>query len=400
MATTGYDYAPIAAAPQNSRPIVVPPLGPQRRFWLIVLTIWSLLAIISAGQTALYLVHAGAPVPWRSLLVGRLANWYTCALFLPPLVWLARRFPIERTNWRRTVPLTFIVSLGCAVAKCIVYLPVDHLLGARTATLASLLVSDLTGELTIFWAALGVIHAVEFYRRYQTRAAYAMRLEGELAGARLDALASRLRPHFLFNTLGAISELTHKDPDGADRMLTQLADLLRETLRRPSDSDIPLAEEMALIDRYVSIMRVRFGSRLTVTVESTDRSREALVPAFVLQPLVENAFEHGIGRRPGPGHVLIRASVENGDADTLELRLVVEDDGVGLGDHPEEGGLGIASTRQRLARRYGDGHRFLLRRTPGGGTRASIAIPFVRDAGMVADMPMTAAGTIRASASR
>lgn len=395
-----YDVAPLPPAPQNGRSIVVSAAGPERRFWLIVLTIWSLLAVISAGQTALYLAHTGAPIPWRSLFVGRLANWYTCALFLPPLVWLARRFPIERTSWRRTVPLTLIVSLGCAVAKCVVYLPVDHLLGERSATLASLLAADLTSELTIFWAVLGIIHAVEFYRRYQTRAAYAMRLEGELAGARLDALVSRLRPHFLFNTLGAISELTHKDPDGADRMLTQLADLLRETLRRPSDADIPLAEELALVDRYVSIMRVRFGSRLTVTVEVTALSREALVPVFVLQPLVENAFEHGIGRRPGPGNVLIHASVETTVTGTAELRLVVEDDGVGLADSQDDGGLGIASTRQRLARRYGDGHRFLLRRMPGGGTRAGISIPFVRHEGMAADLPVMAAGTSHASASR
>jgi two-component system LytT family sensor kinase len=384
----------IGRAPRSARRILGRVLGPGVRFWLVVLAIWSLLAVLSVGQTALYLAHLGGPIRWRTIIVGRLANWYTCAPFLPLLFWLARRFPIERRNWGRTVPLTLVVSLACAVAKCAVYLPIDRFLSDRSATLASLLAADTMSELTIFWAVLGIIHAVEFYRRYQTRQADAVRLEGELAGARLEALASQLRPHFLFNTLGAIGELTHQDPDSADRMLKQLADLLRETLRRPSDADIPLFDEIALLDRYVGIMRVRYGSRLTVAMDLTDQAGEALVPAFLLQPLVENAFEHGIARRPGPGRVHIAASTGTSLRGDAELWLVVEDDGVGLAEACEENGIGLATTRQRLVRRYGDRHRFLLQVTPGGGTQAKIVIPFVPRSSVSPPVSMSSARVV------
>ncbi len=351
------------------------------RFWLVVLAIWTLLAFLSVSQTALYLGQHAMPIHWQTLAVGRLANWYTCALFLPLLFWLARRHPVGRTSWVQTVPLALVVCFGCAIAKSVIYLPVDRYLGEPDATLAGLLTADTLGEFTTFGYVLGLIYAVEFYRRYQMRQADTMRLESELTRARLDALVAQVRPHFLFNTMGAISELVYQDAPAADRMLTMLSDLLRETLRRPGDVDIPLSDEMAMVTRYVEIMRVRYGNRLTVEIHAAPTSLEGMVPAFLLQPLVENAFEHGIARRPGPGCVTIATSVGRDGGSEAMLLLSVEDDGLGIGASHVADGLGIAATRQRLVRRYGDRQRLHVEPRPGGGTRATIGIPFVTSGG-------------------
>jgi two-component system, LytTR family, sensor kinase len=378
MAADPYRPAALSATASNGvRQVTGPPMAKALRFWLVVLAIWSLLALLSVSQTALYLGQHAIPIHWQTLAVGRLANWYTCALFLPLLFWLARRHPVERTSWARTVPLALVVCFGCAVAKSVIYLPVDRYLGEPDVTLKGLLTVDTLSEFTTFGYVLGIIYAVEFYRRYQMRQADTTRLESELTRARLDALVAQLRPHFLFNTMGAIGELVHQDPAAADRMLTMLSDLLRETLRRPGDTDIPLPDEMALVARYVEIMRVRYGNRLTVEVHVAPQSLEAIVPAFLLQPLVENAFEHGIARRPGPGCVKITTSVVRGGGSERTLMLGVEDDGLGLDSSSVADGLGIATTRQRLLRRFGDRQRLHLEPRPGGGTRATIGIPFV-----------------------
>ena len=366
--TASGPLVPSIAAPHAARAI---------RFWLVVLAIWSLLALLSVSQTALYLAQHAAPIPWRSLAIGRMANWYTCALFLPLLFWLARHHPVERTSWQRTVPLALLVCLGCAVAKSVVYLPVARYLGQRDASLRALLTTDTVSEFTTFGYVLGLIYAVEFYRRYQLRQADTARLENELTRARLDALVSQLRPHFLFNTMGAIGELIHQDPAAADQMLMLLSDLLRETLRRPGDTDIPLPDEIALVARYVDIMRVRYGSRLSVELDVAPQCLEAVVPAFVLQPLVENAFEHGIARRSGPGRVRIAAGVVGAGRSERRLVLTVEDDGLGLAATTSADGMGIGATRQRLMRRYADHQRLRVEPRSGGGTRATIEIPFV-----------------------
>lgn len=350
-------------------------------FWLLVGAVWSLLALLSIGQTALYLAHQGNPIRWSALASSRLANWYSCALFLPLLFWFARRFPIERGTWRRALPLTAVVILACAVAECALYAPIARTFGNLDATFTSLLSSDVWSELTIFWSVVGIIHALEFFRRYEARQADALRLESELANARLEALAARLRPHFLFNTLGAISELTHKDPDGADRMLALLADLLRETLRRPAETAIPLADEIAHLRSYVEIMRVRYGARLTVTIDIAALAATAMVPALLLQPLVENAFEHGISQRAGPCRVSVHAFVESRPGRERELSVLVEDDGVGLGGASLDEGTGLATTRQRLSRQYGDHCSLVVRPLPQGGTQAVIVLPFTSELG-------------------
>jgi signal transduction histidine kinase len=343
-------------------------------WWIFGFGVWTLLALMSVLQAAMYLGYIGDPIRWAPLVGIRLLDWYTCALFLPALVWLARRFPVGGVNTPRNIVVQLTSPALFVVLKYALLLPIEHRIGrADGVTLTGVLAANAVTELMIFWAAATAIHGVEFYRLLRARERQALILEQRLTRARLDALTAQLRPHFLFNTLNSITTLIHRDPEGAERMVMQLADLLSATLRRPEEQEISLHEEMDLLDSYLSIMQVRFGSRLSVDRDVSSSATEALVPAFILQPLVENALEHGIARRPGPGRIAIVASRNNGS-----LELTVADDGPGVKDSvsPGTNGIGLANTRKRLAELYSGGAILTIDSRPGEGTSVRIAIPF------------------------
>jgi len=218
--------------------------------------------------------------------------------------------------------------------------------------LGSFLLLRLVTESLPFWAMIALIHAFEFHRRYRQRDVETARLQAQLAQSRLESLTAQLHPHFLFNTLQGISTLMHRDVKAADAMLSRLSDLLRQTLQRGDRQEAPLGEELEVLDHYVEISRERFKDRLVFETSVPPGLRDALVPFFILQPLVENALRHGIERRAGAGRVTV--SVERrGDA----LYLCVTDNGPGL---PTDGrafpneGIGLSNTRQRLRQLYGD----------------------------------------------
>ncbi|RYD77353.1 MAG: hypothetical protein EOP84_15635 [Verrucomicrobiaceae bacterium] len=220
-----------------------------------------------------------------------------------------------------------------------------------------------TFELPIYLMVLCAAHAVLFYRRDQERAV-------SLAHARLDALRMQLQPHFLFNTLNTIAGLVHEEPDKADAMLTSLSDLLRLTLHTHSERELPLSRELEFVERYLAIIHARFEEKLRFTVDVAPETRTALVPTFLLQPIVENAVEHGLQPRPDGGMVTIRVRRE---ADILLIS--VADNGVGLpeGAAPAEG-IGLGNTRARLKELYGGGSSLTLR--SGEGLTVEISLPF------------------------
>lgn len=221
--------------------------------------------------------------------------------------------------------------------------------------------------------AFSVATAAELQWRLRARERHALQLEARLSEARLQALSSQLHPHFLFNTLSAISTLVHRDAAAADAALNDLAQLMRAVLRNAGSNEIPLHEETALLQRYVDIMRLRHGERLSVGIDVPEELDDLLVPAFLLQPLVENAIEHGAMRRAGPGTVTVRAM-----AAPPGLLVTITDDGPGPGtDHGEDEGrgVGLANTRRRLEQLYGTGARLKLEAVAPTGTRAVIEMP-------------------------
>lgn len=215
-------------------------------------------------------------------------------------------------------------------------------------------------------------HAFAYYRRAQDREREALALTAGLNRAKLDALRLQLQPHFLFNTLNAISTLVHRDANAADELIGDLSELLRLSLQT-ADHEVPLARELELLDRYLAIEQTRLGARLTVVRDIEPAALTALVPTFVLQPLAENAIRHGIEPRRAPGTLTLHAHLDGGN-----LRLVVADDGVGLkaaSDRTARRGIGIANTEERLRALHGAAARLELLAPETGGVRVEIVLP-------------------------
>lgn len=341
-------------------------------WWTLGFVVWTALALLEIVQTAMALSHRGAAIDWPALAFDRLADWYSYGVFIPPLLIATRRWPLDRRHLPTRLPLHLAAAVVVVVARTIIVRP---LMGEWPRGSLSTVLDNMITESIAVAALIGVLHAIEFYRRYRERELLALQLRASLSDARLHALRAQLQPHFLFNTLNAATALLYSEPRSADRMLTQLADLLRMTLRLDVAHETTLREEMALLDRYLAIMRVRFGDRVSVECRVSPNVLDALVPAFLLQPIVENAFEHGVSAVTTAGHIAI-AAVAHGNT----LLLTVRDNGPGVAEEPRtRGGLGLANTRRRLAELYGDRASLTLSGVAGRGTLVEIRVPFATE---------------------
>ena len=235
---------------------------------------------------------------------------------------------------------------------------------------AKLLLLALAGAVATYATAWHERLAISYFRQARDRE----QLEARLARAQLQTLKLQLQPHFLFNTLNTITALIGVDPRVAERMVSGLSELLRLSLRNAGEQEVPLSRELELLEHYVEIQQIRFRDRLTVTLEVDPDTMQALVPNFILQPLVENAIRHGIGPRAAPGHVDVRAYRENGS-----LHLRVADNGVGARprrSEPSGEGIGLGNTKARLEHLYGSDHAFSAQGGTDGGFVVDIVIPF------------------------
>jgi two-component system LytT family sensor kinase len=306
----------------------------------------------------------------RGIGVGSL-TWYASILSAPLFIWLSRRLPFDRRRW----PVSLAAHLAVVAALVILTGLVQYRLsyagfpGAPSVG-QYLRVLLLTGALP-FLTVAAAAHALEARLRARDRELDAARVKSQLAEARLEALNAQLQPHFLFNTLQAISTLVSRDPAAAERMIANLADLLREVLRRGDQREISLREELRVLEAYLEISRQRFGDRLTLTIDATPDTLDAGVPFFVLQPLVENALHHGVGSRSGAATVVISARRERG-----QLVLSVADDGPGAESPEVKRGIGLANTAARLAELYGSASVMTVGPRAEGGFLVRIAIPF------------------------
>jgi signal transduction histidine kinase len=301
-----------------------------KRLWLFGILIWTVLALLSAAQTVARRAFIGRPVDLFAILPTTLADWYTCGIFTPFFYWMVRRFPIRGDRWWARLPIHIAASLLFTLLKVAIYTPLFNALNPTgPVTFSMMLFGGFYADLLAYWAAVGVIHAIEYYRESRERELEATRLA-------LENLRAQLQPHFLFNTLQSISTLIHRDQPAADRVLTDLSDLLRLSLRSSASQEVPLREELGFLDRYLDIMRVRFGDRLVIAVVIDPDVKEALVPSLVLQPIVENAITHGMADRPDIGHVTVRARRKAG-----ALMLEVSDDGPGIGTRGNSGEWGV-----------------------------------------------------------
>jgi hypothetical protein len=317
-------------------------------------------------------------------LIEELTGSYAALALFAGVVWLFRRYPLDRPGWPRRIPVHLLgvllysavhTSLLWATRSAIFQLaglgPYDY--GRMPVRYAM----ELGNDVISYAVYVSVIIAFRYYDALKARELRAAELERGLAQAELRSLRLQLQPHFLFNALNTISATMYDDPAAADVMIGQLADLLRLSLRTAHTHEVPLSAELETLDLYAAIMRARFGDRLVLEVDAEPAARAALVPSLLLQPLVENAVRHGNAARLGFGRVRVRA--RRTAARPPELLLEVADDGPGVepGRDVLGAGLGLSATAGRLRLLYGDRHRFSAGNAAGGGFLVSIAIPFV-----------------------
>ena len=356
------------------------PLGSALRTAFGIAGVWTAVGLFRAADRyfsdpfQLRRLEFGA---WEALAQSMLSAYIWAAL-TPLVVAVARRELPRRSRWARPVGVLLAASLVFPIAHAAAYqvaypllMGFPCVLTVQLASLGSLLPLSIPTQLVIFWAIVGATWTVTYAALSRERELRASQLETRLVSARLETLKMQLHPHFLFNTLHTISALMHRDVEKADRMMSNLGDLLRLSLDRAGRQEVSLREELEFLERYLEIQQTRFGDRLVVGMSVAPETLDARVPHLILQPLVENAVQHGIAPRAGAGKIEIRSRRRNGT-----LRLQVVDDGAGLpeGNFAREG-LGLSNTRARLVQLYGSDHRFDMRRSENGGVAVTLDIP-------------------------
>ena len=355
----------------------MPALHHLRRWWFL-LPVVLVLFLVDLGTDAVMLARAGRGLaPLREGATRTLLVYLVYALLAPALLAWAARFPVTEPHRARNIVIHLVAAPLFVLTHAVAWTGSMMLTGLLPdgATPADMIefavIRVLTFGLVMYAGVVAAYHAVTYSQELRERELRASRLETALASAELEVLRMQLQPHFLFNTLHGISSLMEDDVPAARRMMRHLAELLRMALARDGAQEVPLADELHFLRRYLELQQMRFGARLRVEYDVEPAAEPLLVPRLLLQPLVENAIRHGVSRRPGAGQVRVRAWCRQHD-----LHLAVEDDGAGLGESGAPGsGIGLANTRARLARLYGDRHDFAILARPEGGVCVEICLP-------------------------
>ena len=320
-------------------------------------------------------LHIGLPLLLRAWAVEYLLWGLICWL-----TWQWLGLWLKRANLSQmlagVLPLSVVLSVVEEMiwVLCFPHLPISKAPMSYTERLSFELNSDVIDGVVIFWCVFLLFRGIDYYLRFREKEATATRLESQLAQARLLALRMHLNPHFLFNTLNSISSLMQTDVAGADQMLEQFSSLLRITLERGEVQLIPLCEEMEFVEMYMSMQARRFAGRIHQEVSIDPELHDALVPAMILQPIVENAYAHGLSRLEGSGVLMIAAARESS-----RLTISVLNSGVGLEPRWTEAtdhqGLGLKNVTNRLQLHYQDEHAFNIREAGAGQVEVTMTLP-------------------------
>ncbi len=351
--------------------------------WAGIFGVWTLFALFFASQFALQNQLSPSPLPFWRILMWQLVSGYIWFAISPLILFLANRFPFEEGKWKTSQPAhavaCVLVSLVQLALDAFVVTRLGYPPGRQFANFFEaykfFVFINLHLSILIYMAVVGIKSAFNYYQKYREKQLRTSQLEARLAQSRLQVLKMQLHPHFLFNTLNAISELLHRDPDAAEHMITDLSDLLRMSFENLEVQEIPLRQELEFLRKYLEIEQMRFQDRLTVEMHIAPDTLDASVPNMILQPLVENAIKHGISPKADGGRIDIDATRSNG-----HLILSVADDGVGM-QQPSphltlRDGVGLSNTRRRLRHLYGEEHRFELDAPNDHGLKVNLEIPY------------------------
>jgi two-component system LytT family sensor kinase len=345
---------------------------------------WGLALLGAVASTAagiLFALPALGTSRWHDELRIYLAQFWSWGLLTPAIVLLDRRLPFSGRELGRRLNAHILVSVVFTEIYFYLFTIMRVMMGV--APRSSLNISQLFSPSVIgwqiwcwliYWVILGGLQAYQYYERYMNSELRLERLEHSFSEARLNALRMQLDPHFLFNALNTISSHVERDPKLTRRMIEHLGDLLRMSLESKDRQEVPLTEELAFLQHYLEIQKIRFGDQLRVVMDVAPEVKYAAVPSMFIQPLVENAIRHGISRRAAGGTIVVRAKPLG---ERLEIR--VQDDGIGLplGWRLEESeGLGLSITRQRIAGLHPNGtSRFVVKNRIEGGTEVEVSLP-------------------------
>lgn len=347
--------------------------------WIALVGVWAALGLVLSSEVY-FSVRVTMPDVTFAEVMGpqylRVSLW---ALLTPGVLWLRRAVPLSTGQWLGGLAFHFglswvIMLVYYLVRVWIVFWREGAVFSEFWSTAQQKFFGSNMIDVIFYWVILGTGYTFEIYRKYKNEQIRGAQLEARLVQSELSALKQQLHPHFLFNTMNTISVLVREGRNTqAVQLLARLSGLLRTTLDSAGVEEVTVRQEMEFIERYVEIQKMRFADRLSVVTDVSAEALEARVPNLLLQPLVENAIQHGVSPKRGPGRVTVSGRVV-GD----QLQLEVTDDGVGIeGGQPgrEREGIGLSNTRERLSRLYGASSQLVLKSELGRGTVVSIVLP-------------------------
>ncbi len=354
--------------------------GRSRPYWLPIAGASLIPATLSAFTSYLNSRFSRGNADWGAVIFTGV-SWLFFGALTPIIYVLARRYPLRREVIVRTV----LAHLTGALVLCIGWTSMSVMLAVLLIRpspepflryYVSWILINLPWSVFLYFTMLGCIYAFTYYREAREREAQQSRLAAQLAEAKLGALRMQLNPHFLFNSLNAITVLVRdQNTRDASRMLELLSGVLRQVLQSEKRQEVTLDEELMFIEKYLAIEQVRFSDRLQVLWSIDPNIRDVLVPEFILQPLVENAVRHGVAKRSEAGLIEITGRESNG-----KLVLSVRDNGPGYVGASDVG-VGLANTRARLETLFGEAGQLEVFNAEAGGTIATLRFPLRRSAG-------------------
>lgn len=353
-----------------------------------IFLIWTMLGVFFVVQNYIYSVNTDRGFDWIQSLNYRLSNYWMWAFFTPLVFFLTKKFRIDTPHRSRNIfimiALGIVISFVHSFLSILFSMILNWSFGkipegvfARMQIAKVAIIGGSFDSLFMYCIIIGIIYSFDYYKKNREHQLHLSELENKLAQAELQSLKMQLQPHFLFNTLHAISTLMHRDPEAADKMITRLSDLLRISLDNIGVQEVTLKDELEFLEQYIEIQKMRFQDTLDVSLNIEPDSLNLMVPNLILQPLVENAFKHGMKSSQSKTLVTITSQLNNGN-----LILSVSDNGSGMNGNNSgvvNEGVGLKNTRARLKQHYGSNFEFGINDIKAGGFMVSISLPAHKD---------------------
>lgn len=353
---------------------------PIKNKWLWLFLLLTLVALLNIGTIATDELANGYKVDWFRYIINELSGAWLVLPLLPGLLWFFKKYPIGKENFWSSIPLHLLMTMAFSlVHTSLMYIVRTPLyqwfdFGPYSEWYGILeyrLVMEYFKQFIFYWVLYGGYLFLEKLRENQQQQIRAAQLEEQLTKARLQSLKMQLNPHFLFNTLNAISSMMYEDLDDADKMMAILSDMLRSTLNIQVEIH-SVADELLLLDRYIQIMKIRFKDKLETKLIVEEEAKVAMIPVFLLQPLIENAIKYGVEAK---GFIKVELHAKVTDQ---KLAIKVEDNGPGMQKHSPKG-IGWSNTLERLEKLFGEDFLFKLKNKPEGGLQVEVEIPIIHE---------------------